>query len=39
MGTIDVAVEPLRALLLQVGAYLPRLSIALVVLLAGRLLA
>jgi hypothetical protein len=39
MDTINLAVEPLRALLLQVGAYLPRLGIALAVVLAGWLVA
>jgi Conserved TM helix len=36
---IDVMLEPLRALLIQVGAFLPRLAIALLVLVAGLVLA
>jgi hypothetical protein len=39
MDTLDLAIEPLRALLVQVGAFLPRLGIALVIGLAGWLLA
>lgn len=39
MDTLQIAVEPLRAFLVQTGAYLPRLGVALVVLLAGWLLA
>jgi hypothetical protein len=36
---VDVLLEPLRAFLHQVGAFLPRIGIALLVLLAGLLLA
>ena len=39
MERIDVVLEPLRALLIQVGAYLPRLMIALLVVVAGLLVA
>lgn len=39
MDTINIAIEPLRAFLVQVGAYLPRLGVALAVALAGWLLA
>ena len=39
MEKIDVLLEPVRALLIQVGAFLPRLAIALVVLIAGLLVA
>lgn len=39
MDNIDVMLEPLRALLLQVGAFMPRLVLALGVLLVGWLLA
>lgn len=39
MDTITIAIEPLRAFLVQVGAYLPRLGVALAVALAGWLLA
>lgn len=39
MGNFDVVIEPLRAFLVQVGAYLPRLAVALVVLIAGWLIA
>ncbi len=39
MDRIDVMLEPVRALLVQVGAFLPRLAIALAVLVAGFLLA
>jgi hypothetical protein len=39
MEKVDVLIEPLRALLVQVGAFLPRLGLALAVLVAGWLLA
>ena len=39
MGNFDVAIEPLRAFLVQVGAFLPRLAVALLVLAAGWLIA
>lgn len=39
MANIDVLLEPLHGLLLQVGAFLPRLAVAVAVLLAGWLLA
>jgi Conserved TM helix len=39
METLNIAVEPLRAFLVQIGAYLPRLGVALAVLLAGWLFA
>jgi hypothetical protein len=39
MQSIDVVLEPLRALLAQVGAFLPRLLVALAIVLAGWLLA
>jgi hypothetical protein len=39
MQNIDVVLEPLRALLHQVGAFMPRLALALVVLVLGWLLA
>lgn len=39
MDTLDIAIEPLRALLVQVGAYLPRLGVALAVALVGWLVA
>lgn len=39
MQNFDVMLEPVRALLLQIGAFLPRLGIALGVLLVGWLLA
>ena len=39
MERIDVMLEPVRAFLIQVGAFLPRLAIALLVLLAGVLIA
>lgn len=39
MDNLDIAIEPLRALLLQVGAFLPRLGVALVVVLMGWLVA
>jgi hypothetical protein len=39
MERIDVLLEPLRAILVQIGQFLPRLAIALVVLLVGLLIA
>jgi hypothetical protein len=39
MDTLNFAVEPVRAFLVQVGSYLPRLSVALAVLVAGWLFA
>ena len=39
MERVDVLLEPVRAFLFEVGAFLPRLAVALVVLLAGYLLA
>lgn len=39
MQNIDVMLEPLRALLQQVGAFMPRLALALAVLFAGWLVA
>ncbi|HPP83335.1 MAG TPA: hypothetical protein PLZ50_07200, partial [Rubrivivax sp.] len=39
MQNIDVMLEPLRALLVEVGAFLPRLAMAIVIVLAGWLLA
>ena len=39
MEAFDVLVEPLRGLLQQLGAFLPRLAVALVILLLGWLLA
>lgn len=39
MQNIDVVLEPMRALLYQVGAFLPRLALAAAVLLAGWLVA
>ncbi len=39
MNQIDVMLEPLRGILLQIGAFMPRLGVALVVLLLGWLLA
>lgn len=39
MDSFQIAIEPLRALLVQVGAYLPRLGVALAIALAGWLLA
>lgn len=39
METLNIAVEPLRAFLVQVGGYLPRLGVALAVLVAGWLFA
>jgi len=39
MESFGIHLEPLRALLFQIGAYLPRLLFALVVVVAGWLLA
>lgn len=39
MQNIDVMLEPLRALLVEVGAFLPRLAMAIVIVLVGWLLA
>lgn len=39
MDTFNIAIEPLRAFLAEVGAFLPRLGVALVVVLAGWLTA
>lgn len=39
MDTLDIAIEPLRALLGQVAAFLPRLGVACVVVLVGWLVA
>ena len=39
MERIDVMLEPVRAVLIQVGAFLPRLAIAIVVLVVGLLIA
>ena len=39
MERVDVMLEPARAFLIQIGAFLPRLGIALLILLAGFLLA
>lgn len=39
MDSVSIAIEPLRAFLVQVGAFLPRLGVALVVVAAGWLLA
>ena len=39
MESFTVVVEPVRALLFQIGSYLPRLAVALLVLVAGWLLA
>ena len=39
MERIDVLLEPVRALLIQVGAFLPRLAVALLVLVVGLLIA
>jgi flagellar biosynthesis protein FliQ len=39
MERIDVFLEPLRALLIQVGAFLPRLAVGLVVIVIGLLIA
>lgn len=39
MDNLNIAIEPLRAVLSQVGAFVPRLAVALVVVLAGWLVA
>ncbi len=39
MNNFDVVIEPLRAFLVQIGAYLPRLAVAIVVLVVGWLVA
>ena len=39
MDTLNFAIEPLHAFLVQIGAFLPRLGVALVVVLAGWLMA
>ena len=39
MNQIDIMLEPVRAVLLQFGAFLPRLLLALVILLIGWVLA
>ena len=39
MEKVDIMLQPLQAILLQVGAFLPKLGLALVVLIAGWLLA
>ena len=39
MGNLDVVIEPVRAFLVQIGAYLPRLAVAIVVLIVGWLIA
>lgn len=39
MQDFEVIVDPLRAFMLQIGAYLPRLAVAVVVLIAGWLIA
>lgn len=39
MGTLDIQLEPIRAILFQIGAFLPRLLIAVVVVIGGWLLA
>lgn len=39
MDSVNIAIEPLRAFLVQVAAYLPRLGVALAVLVVGWLLA
>jgi hypothetical protein len=39
MGDFDVIIDPLRAFLVQVAAYLPRLAVALAVAIAGWLIA
>lgn len=39
MDSLNIAIEPLRAFLNQIGAYLPRLGVALAVVLAGWLFA
>jgi len=39
MDTLNIAIEPLRAFLVQIGAYLPRLGMAFLIVLAGWLVA
>lgn len=39
MGNFDVIIDPVRAFLVQIGAYMPRLAVAIVVLIAGWLIA
>ncbi len=39
MDRVDVFLEPVRAFLVQIGAYLPRLGVAVLIVLAGWLLA
>src|SRR5690349_10103327 len=39
MGTMDMLLDPLRSVLTQVAAFLPRLALALVIVIAGWLLA
>lgn len=39
MESFDVIIHPLRAFLVEIGAYLPRLAVAIVVLIAGWLVA
>jgi len=39
MANFDVVIEPLRAFLVQIGSYLPRLAVAIVVLIVGWLVA
>jgi flagellar biosynthesis protein FliQ len=39
MGNFDVIIEPVRAFLVQIGAYLPRLAVAIVILVVGWLVA
>lgn len=39
MDSLNIAVEPLRAFLVQVGSYLPRLGVALAIVVAGWLIA
>jgi hypothetical protein len=39
MDTLNISVEPLRAVLVQIGAFLPRLGVALAIVLAGWLIA
>ncbi|MDP1901800.1 MAG: hypothetical protein Q8K96_15300 [Rubrivivax sp.] len=39
MDSLNIAVEPLRAFLVEIGAYLPRLGVAMAIVLVGWLLA
>ncbi|WP_313951369.1 mechanosensitive ion channel family protein [Accumulibacter sp.] len=39
MEKFDVIIDPVRAFLMQIGAYLPRLAVAVIVLIAGWLIA